>query len=65
MLSEIRNVIEEELRVAERRIMTHLEPLFVEKRVDEFGGTFENTANLFIPDLGQSISIGLKKIHNL
>ncbi|MDQ7094142.1 hypothetical protein REC12_11130 [Desulfosporosinus sp. PR] len=48
MLLEIQNVIAEELRLAERRIITQLEPLFAEEEIDE--GTFEHTANLFIPD---------------
>ena len=49
MISEIQHVIAEELRAAENRIWTRLEPLFEEKREIEFEGTFEHTANLFIP----------------
>ena len=49
MISEIQYVIAEELRAAENRIWTRLEPLFEEKREDEFEGTYEHTANLFIP----------------
>jgi|GEM_PF-4321334 hypothetical protein len=54
MISEIQNVITEELRAAENRIWTRIEPLFAQKREDTFGGTFEEAANLFVPDLEQS-----------
>lgn len=50
MLSEIRHVVDEELKAAESRIWTRLELLFAEKGEDSYGGTFEDTANLFIPD---------------
>lgn len=50
MLSEFRHIIDEELRAAERRILARLKPLFEEKGENECGGTFEETANLFIPD---------------
>ena len=49
MISEIQYVIAEELRAAENRIWTRLEPLFEENGENEFEGTFEHTANLFIP----------------
>ena len=49
MISEIQYVIAEELRAAENRIWTRLEPLFEEKREDEFEGTYKHSANLFIP----------------
>jgi len=49
MLSECRQVINEELRAAERRILARLEPLFEAKGELEYKGTFEETANLFIP----------------
>ncbi len=55
MLSRIRIVIAEELRAAENRIGIRLEALFEEKEEDVFGGSFEDTANLFIPDLGQNV----------
>ncbi|MDP4126247.1 MAG: hypothetical protein Q8912_04810 [Bacillota bacterium] len=56
MLSEIRHVIAEEMRAAESRIWNRIEPLLSQKEEDTFGGgTFEDTANLFIPDLEQSI----------
>lgn len=49
MIAEIQQVIAEELRTAENRIWIRLEPLFEEEREIEFEGTFEHTANLFIP----------------
>ena len=61
MLSEIRFVIAEELRAAEIRIWTRLEPLIAEKGEDVFGGTFETTANLFIPDLEQKTMLCLHR----
>jgi len=51
MLSEFRHIIDNELRAAELRIMIRLEPLLEEKRGNESGGTFEETAHLYIPDL--------------
>jgi len=57
MLSEIRHVIAKELSATESRMWARLKPLFEEKGENEFGGTFEDTANLFIPDLGQCIML--------
>lgn len=62
MLSKIQSVIAEELKAAESRIWSRVEPLIAQKREDEFeGGTFEDTANLFIPDFEQRIIYELVK----
>jgi len=62
MLSEIQHVIAEELKAAESRIWSQVEPLLAQKGEDVFeGGTFEETANLFIPEFKQRIIYELVK----